>query len=404
MAIFGSSVPSKDGLDLLLLGLPRDPLATVEGLIQSLASASGNQQSIQATVQAVCEGVGADAAFWFSRSTEKVSAMTGSRTLTPAWCGRFARAALAHSPTDREVVLLTTPAANSAQEPANGTAAEPQPHAALLCRNDQTSGYIVAVTFRTDKKFDEADAKIARVAYKMLLTQRSQIQNGVKQLLLGLVHSLTAVIDAKDPYTAGHSERVARIAALLAKKLGLSPALQGDVFLAGLIHDLGKIGVRDEVLHKPGKLTAEEYEEIKQHPVLSDRIVASIKPFDRLRPAVRGHHERYDGTGYPDRLAGEAIPLLARVLAVADSCDAMMSPRRYRPGLSPIQIDLVFTREVGRQFDPDIVAAFMAVRAQIYPPIYQQGIGESAYHAIDHIVNNLTDGSMMKLPAMKDAE
>jgi HD-GYP domain-containing protein (c-di-GMP phosphodiesterase class II) len=106
---------------------------------------------------------------------------------------------------------------------------------------------------------------------------------------------------------------------------------------------------------------------------------------------VRNHHEHFDGSGYPDGLAGEAIPQLARVLCVADALDAMMSPRRYRPARSPIEIDAVMKSESGKQFDPVVVAAFMAVRHQIYPPIYQKGIGESAYHAIQSMVENQTE-------------
>ena len=225
----------------------------------------------------------------------------------------------------------------------------------------------------------------------MLLGLRAHAQVATKHLLNGLIHSLTAVLDAKDPYTAGHSERVARIAVLVGKAMGLSEAVVGDLFLAGLVHDIGKIGVRDEVLLKNGKLTDAEFAEIQQHPVIGEKIVASIEPFRRLTPAVRGHHERYDGRGYPDGLAGEAIPLLARVLGVADAVDAMMSPRRYRMARSPVEIDAIITAETGRQFDPAAAAAFMSVRTQIYPPIYQKGIGESAFHAIETIVDNLTD-------------
>jgi HD-GYP domain-containing protein (c-di-GMP phosphodiesterase class II) len=195
------------------------------------------------------------------------------------------------------------------------------------------------------------------------------------------------VIDAKDPYTAGHSERVARIATLIAGGCGLSQAAVGDVYLAGLLHDVGKIGTPDAILQKPGRLTAEEYAEVKLHPVIGERIVASIKPFDRLRPAVRHHHERWAGGGYPDGLVGEAIPLYARILGVADAVDAMMSPRRYRPGLTPPAIDRILADETGRQFDPAMVRAFQAVKAQVYPPIYQQGIGDSAHHAVSKMLD-----------------
>lgn len=173
------------------------------------------------------------------------------------------------------------------------------------------------------------------------------------------------------------------------------------MYLAGLLHDVGNIGVRDELLQKPGKLTREEMEEVQQHPLIGDRIVASIKPFDRLRAGVRHHHERFDGGGYPDKLAKDDIPLVARILGLADACDAMMSARRYRPARTPVEIDGVFTREAGRQFDPIVVRAFMAVRHEIYPPIYQKGLGESAFHAIENIVDNMTDASAMQLPPLK---
>src|SRR5262249_48902639 len=157
----------------------------------------------------------------------------------------------------------------------------------------------------------------------------------------GLVNCLTATIEARDAYTAGHSERVARIGVILAEQMGLSHAEVSDVYLGGLLHDIGKIGIPDAVLQKDGPLTAQEYAHIKRHVVIGDRIVASIKPFDRLRPGVRSHHERFDGKGYPDGLAGADTPRLARILAIADACDAMMSPRRYRPALTPPLIDKI---------------------------------------------------------------
>ena len=368
-----------------------DPWGVLERLLATLAVSDSTAHAVRATVEATYDALGADTAYWYSRTAGKASEIRGADHFTFEQCGLMARKLL-QSAGERDVVAWANPAAKDG------------PGAILLAKVASTQGCIVAVRVAPAQPFAPTDEKLVRLALKLLLSQRSQAQAGTKQLLLGLVHSLTTIIDAKDPYTAGHSERVARIAVLLGQRMGLSQAIQGDVFLAGLLHDVGKIGIRDDVLQKPGKLTTEEFEEIRQHPVIGDRIVASIKPFGRLRPAVRHHHERYDGTGYPDKLAGEAIPLLARVMAVADSCDAMMSPRRYRPGLSPIQIDAVMASERGKQFDANVVAAFMAVREKIYPPIYQKGIGESAFHAIDNIVDNLTESSMLKLPAMRSED
>lgn len=365
----------------------RDPFAVIESLLGTLSDTLTANGSIQATVEAAAEALGADVAFWFSRTGERVAALAGPQPMPPDWCSEVARKLLPHIPEVTDTLRWTNPSPHPEQ-----------PTAALVCRIPKVSGCLFALTFDRDRQFDEADGKIARLTLKVLLAQRAQTKSGTKQLLLGLLHSLTTVIDAKDPYTAGHSERVARIATLVGRQYGLSPALLGDLYLAALLHDVGNIGIRDDILQKPARLTREEYEEIQLHPTIGERVVASIKPFDRLRGAVRHHHERWDGTGYPDRLGKDEIPVLARVLAVADTCDAMMSPRRYRPARSPLDIDATFNREAGRQFDPQVVKAFMVVRHEIYPPIYQKGLGDSAFHAIDNIVESQTDGTMVPLP------
>lgn len=367
-----------------------DPWSILEGLLHTLTQATGSTRSIQATVQAAAEAISADAAFWYSRSAGRTLAIAGPQELDPEWSARFAKSVLDRMPPADEMCVWTNP---------HPTPDEPT--AAVLCRSPRTHGCIVGLSFTPGRVFDDGDVKVARFTLKMLLTQRTQAQAGIKHLLAGLLQSLTTIIDAKDPYTAGHSERVARIATLIAKQMDLPTDQVGDVYLAGLLHDVGNIGVRDELLQKPGKLTREEMEEVQQHPLIGDRIVASIKPFDRLRAAVRHHHERFDGGGYPDKLAKDEIPLIARILCLADACDAMMSARRYRPARTPVEIDGVFTREAGRQFDPIVVRAFMAVRHEIYPPIYQKGLGESAFHAIENIVDNMTDASAMQLPPLK---
>jgi HD-GYP domain-containing protein (c-di-GMP phosphodiesterase class II) len=358
----------------------RESLLVLEGLLDVLTGTPNSPEAVAAAVAAAREGVGADVGFWFSKASARAGALSGD-AMTPDQCAAFARKLLAVVPAELEVFRWANP----------DHAAAGQPAAAVVARLGRAGGCIVVLSFTPGRRFDVGEGEVVRMALKMLLGLRAHAQTATKQLLNGLVHSLTAVLDAKDPYTAGHSERVARIAVLLGRQMELPGPAVGDLFLAGLVHDLGKIGTRDEVLWKAGKLTDSEYEEIKQHPAIGEKIVASIEPFRRLCPAVRHHHERYDGKGYPDRLAGEAIPLPARVLGVADALDAMMSPRRYRPARSPLEIDAVFAQETGKQFDPAVVTAFMAVRHEIYPPIYQKGIGESAFHAIDTLVDNQTE-------------
>lgn len=173
------------------------------------------------------------------------------------------------------------------------------------------------------------------------------------------IQSLAAAVDAKDRYTSGHSERVANYATAIAEQMGLSKDMQDTLRVAGLLHDLGKIGVPDAILNKSGRLTQEEREVINRHPTVGGDILKRSPHLDRVLPGVVFHHERYDGAGYPDGLAGDGIPLIARVLAVADSFDAMTSERPYRKAM-PVESALrELKNNAGTQFAPDVVEAFL---------------------------------------------
>jgi diguanylate cyclase (GGDEF)-like protein/putative nucleotidyltransferase with HDIG domain len=175
---------------------------------------------------------------------------------------------------------------------------------------------------------------------------------------MATVEALAAAVDAKDPYTRGHSQRVSAYAAAVAEAMGLSAAEIARVRLAGLLHDVGKIGVPDAILTKPGKLTAEEFAIIQQHPAIGERMLAGVPFLREILSAVRHHHERWDGRGYPDGLAGLALPRDAAILAVADSFDAMTSSRTYRAALPPSEARRRVREGSGMQFDPRVVAAF----------------------------------------------
>jgi HD-GYP domain-containing protein (c-di-GMP phosphodiesterase class II) len=204
----------------------------------------------------------------------------------------------------------------------------------------------------------------------------------LKQLLVGLTRSLTAAIDAKDAYTFGHSERVARIAVELGTDLGLQEEELSDLYLAGLLHDIGKIGVRDAILAKREPLTAEELAHIKEHVIIGYKILADLRLIRNLLPGVLHHHERYDGSGYPDGLAGENIPLLARILAVADAYDAMSTARPYRSAMPAARVEQVLLQGAGSQWDRRVVEALVRCRERILA-IRQRGVGESLSHALD---------------------
>ena len=177
-----------------------------------------------------------------------------------------------------------------------------------------------------------------------------------------LVNSLKALvisIEARDPYTRDHSERVTAYALQIAEVLKLSDEDRDAIKFGGYLHDIGKIGIRDGILLKPGKLSKVELADIRQHPVIGDNILKPLMFFPKERELVRYHHEHYDGTGYPDGLAGDQIPLIARILAVADAYDAMTSTRPYRMAMSHEQARVEILRCVRRQFDEKVVEAFL---------------------------------------------
>ena len=174
----------------------------------------------------------------------------------------------------------------------------------------------------------------------------------VESLSLHVVQTLADAIDAKDSYTKGHSGRVAEYSREIAKRYGYSPERQEEIYMMGLLHDVGKIGVPDAVINKPGKLNDEEFALIKAHPVRGARILQNIEEMPKLATGAGWHHERFDGRGYPDGLAGEEIPEEARIIAVADAYDAMTSNRSYRGVIPQDVVKSELEKGSGTQFDP----------------------------------------------------
>ncbi|MBP2657371.1 MAG: rpfG 13 [Firmicutes bacterium] len=170
-----------------------------------------------------------------------------------------------------------------------------------------------------------------------------------------IVEALATAMDAKSSFTSGHSERVAELSLLLAKRMGISRNEQTRIHIGAHLHDIGKIGIPDAILNKPGKLTKEEYAIIRQHPEIGNDIVGKVRVLHSVADIVHHHHERFDGNGYPDRLCGEKISLGARIVAVADAFDAMTSSRTYRSSLSLYETMDEIRRCRGSQFDPDVV-------------------------------------------------
>jgi diguanylate cyclase (GGDEF)-like protein len=175
-----------------------------------------------------------------------------------------------------------------------------------------------------------------------------------------VLQGLVLAVDTKDRYTKRHSDDVARYGVFLAQRLGLEPEFIRTIHTAGLLHDVGKIGIPDSILRKPGKLTADEFEVVKQHVALGDMIVRDLADIDLVRAGIRHHHERWDGDGYLDRLAGESIPLIARILAVGDAFSAMTTTRPYRKALDLREALTRLEDAAGSQLDEDLVREFVA--------------------------------------------
>lgn len=232
-----------------------------------------------------------------------------------------------------------------------------------LCYQSEILGILVAVSDRKSPEFDSRDAQLlANIATHAAAHWRNYLLFAeIRELLYSLIKALVSAIDAKDPYTHGHSGRVAYISKAIAAQMGLDARQIEDCYLAGLLHDIGKIGVREEVLGKTSSLTVQEWEHLKQHPDIGARILEPIGPIAHIVPAVRFHHEAYNGAGYPLGLSGDDIPLLARIVAVADSFDAMSTDRPYRPARTLVEVRAAFEMGRRRQWDDAIVSTILEI-------------------------------------------
>jgi HD-GYP domain-containing protein (c-di-GMP phosphodiesterase class II) len=238
----------------------------------------------------------------------------------------------------------------------------------LTCKG-QTVGLLVAGgKYGDDPDISSYDIQIIEAAggYISAFSENVALYEDQHTLFMGTVQALTAAIDAKDRYTFGHSERVAAVAAQLALASGMSREQAERVRIAGLVHDVGKIGVPESVLTKQGRLTDEEFGHIKKHPQIGFTILRDIHLLADVLPGVLHHHERYDGRGYPHGLIGEKIPFIARILAVADTFDAMSSTRSYRSAMPREVVLAEIGRCSGTQFDPALAMTFVKLDLSAY--------------------------------------
>jgi len=199
-----------------------------------------------------------------------------------------------------------------------------------------------------------------RQRYQQLLERTvSRQTQKLKQTFLSAIDSLVNTLEARDAYTYNHSKRVRSYALRLARILGYGARTRKQLSLAAKLHDIGKVGLPEAVLNKPAALTSQEFALVREHPVLGEKILEPIIRDPAVLLAIRGHHERFDGKGYPHQLRGEEIPILARVLAVADCFDALTSNRAYRRALTPAAALDVLIKEAGTHFDPQLIPPFV---------------------------------------------
>lgn len=255
--------------------------------------------------------------------------------------------------------------------------------ARVLVQPILVGGKVVGMMFCGDRRGDDPQVSSydmqlfeAASAFTGAFLENARLYREQQATFMGALKALTAAIDAKDRYTCGHSERVAYLGRTLARAVGLPEEQAERVHLSGLLHDVGKIGVPEAVLCKPGKLTDAEFEAIKRHPQIGHDILQGIPMLADILPGVLYHHERFDGRGYPHGIAGTEIPLVARILAIADTFDAMSSTRSYRSALPRGKVMEEMRRCAGAQFDPELVAAFVQLDLSTYDAMVERHASE----------------------------
>ncbi len=254
---------------------------------------------------------------------------------------------------------------------------------AIQCMKQGAYDYVIkpfeldVITIGVGRALEQRRLILENKEYQQRLEEKvSEQANKIRASFLNAITALVYALEAKDAYTSGHSRKVADLSATIARALNLPRSQIDKLRLAGLLHDIGKIGVQESVLNKPGRLTDTEFEQVKRHPVIGEHILSPIVDAAEILEAVRNHHEHYNGKGYPDGLQKDEISLDARILAVSDAYDAMTSERPYRKSMSADAARDEIARHKGTQFDPEIADTFNHIRE---PDISDSGKGKRSH-------------------------
>ena len=352
-------------------------VTTLHKISESLAQATGAEAVHDAVLEAILDAIKGDRAAVLMRGPmafgiEPGIQIAAVRTRTGAPVSRtmtlsrtIVRDVLEHG------MSAFTHDATTDQRYLAGDSVVRQQIRSVMCAPIRIGGAILGVVYvdsQSAHEFNETELELLAAIGNQagIALHRSHLLEDMERLSIDVVRAIAATIDAKDGYTHRHSERVATIAVLIARELGLSPRERHIVELSSLLHDVGKIGIPDAILKKPGRLSDAEYNEVCKHPEQGVAILSNIQnsKIADLLPGIKSHHERWDGSGYPEGLRGEATPLLARIVGVADVFDAISSHRSYREALSLEESIELVRQQSGRGFDPKIVDALVSLYEQ----------------------------------------
>jgi HD-GYP domain-containing protein (c-di-GMP phosphodiesterase class II) len=364
---------------------PWEALLTVDGVIQRLRLGRPSRRYLQLILTGVAPIIHAEALLWFPRESELPFCGVGKNLLTEAGCARLIALISREHDWKAEPTYLCNHAAEKAW---HREFQQVRQLLAIYVADTRPLGWVVAVNKGAEKGFRHSDAALlAPFASLVRLYDQSVSQaHEMQQLLLGFARSLTAAIDAKDPRRAGHSERTARIAVEIARQLSLPEIDLGEVYLAGLLHDIGKIGVPEYLFHKTTAWSTQDWQQHLRHTQIGYSFLADLPKLRQIALAVLYHHEHYDGSGYPDGLQSEAIPILARIIAVADAYDAWSTGYWDRSPVSVSEVEKRLLAESGSKWDPQVVQALLAARDALLA-IRPGGVGQSF---CQHVCQTLT--------------
>ena len=369
LEFLSQSFTRKNNNDADLLASAQKYLTTLHKVSDILSRASSVEALFDSILSAILEVSGGDRAAILMRpadgsGTEHQVDMVAVRTRDGGATGAVTLSRTVVNDVLEKGISAYTDDALADERYIGGESIVKQRIRSVMCAPMRTTDTILGVLYvdsQAAREFSEAELELLAAVGNQagIALHRARLMAEVERLFLDVMKAIASIIDAKDGYTHKHSERVAAFGVRLAHHLGFDADSRAVVELSGLLHDVGKIGVPDAILNKPGKLTDSEFKEMRLHPLHGARILSNIqsKKVVSLLPGVKYHHERWDGKGYPEGLAGEQIPLLGRLLGVADFLDALTSDRSYRKGL-PLEEALQMVKDLeGKAFDPVVVRA-----------------------------------------------